>query len=128
MSVNVCSKIRSPNGTISFLHVSTNPIPDEELRSTEDLSSTGPTVTDRHARALTAVSAYGASVALNKTRQRPVSAKIASSQGEVKVIFRVFSRRIHAKTSTVGLEHCVPAFSARALIISLLGIPVTLNP
>ena len=54
------------------------------MKPTEDLSSTGPTVTDRHAKALTAVSAYGASVALNKTRQRPVSAKMASSQGEVK--------------------------------------------
>lgn len=71
----------------SLVYHSSNPIPDEELtRSTEDLSSTGPTVTDRHIRALTAVSAYGASVALNKTRQRPVSAKIASTQGEGKMI------------------------------------------
>ena len=53
------------------------------MKPTEDLSSTGPSVTDRHTKALTAVSAYGASVALNKTRQRPVSAKMASSQGEV---------------------------------------------
>jgi len=60
---------------------STNPNTDKEMRTMEDLSSTGSTETDRHARALTAVSAYGASVALNKTRQRPLSAKIASSQG-----------------------------------------------
>lgn len=59
-----------------------NPATDEHLlRPSEDLSNTGSTMTDRHARALTAVSAYGASVALNKTRQRPVSAKVASSQG-----------------------------------------------
>lgn len=86
--------MRSPKVTVSLFtcFVSTNPILDDEMKSTEDLSSTGPTVIDRHARALTAVSAYGASVALNKTRQRPVSAKIASSQGEVKAIFSVFIR------------------------------------
>ena len=96
---DVCSKIRSPNGNISFFtcFVRTNPIPDDEMKHAEDLSSTGPTVTDRHARALTAVSAYGASVALNKTRQRPMSAKILSSQGEVKAIFGVLNRRIHGK-------------------------------
>lgn len=61
---------------------SLNPTPEEDLtRSTEDLSSTGSTITDRHARTLTAVSAYGTSVALNKTRHRPVSAKVASSPG-----------------------------------------------
>lgn len=86
--------MRSPKVIVSLLtcFVSTNPIPDDEMKPTEDLSSTGPTVIDRHTRALTAVSAYGASVALNKTRQRPVSAKIASSQGEVKAIFSVFIR------------------------------------
>ena len=40
---------------------------------------------DRHARAFTAVSAYGTSVALNKTRQRPVSAKVTGSQGKVNI-------------------------------------------
>ncbi|XP_058965337.2 tubulin polyglutamylase TTLL5 isoform X1 [Pocillopora verrucosa] len=61
---------------------SSNPTPDGDfIRPTEDLSSTGPMVTDRHARALTAVSAYGTSVALNKTRHRPMSAKVAGSPG-----------------------------------------------
>lgn len=121
LSADVSSKTPCPKVTIFFFayFVSSNPIPDEEMvRSTEDLSSTGPTVTDRHARALTAVSAYGASVALNKTRQRPVSAKIASSQGEVKAIFSVFSRRIHAKNQCwLGAQRCLllaQAFSTRA--------------
>ena len=95
------------------------------MKPTEDLSSTGPTVTDRHARALTAVSAYGASVALNKTRQRPVSAKVASSQGEaVKAIFASLNVEYTNKIG-VGLEHrggcCEFKLSPRALCISLLG-------
>lgn len=89
--------------------VSTNPNTDKEMRPMEDLSSTGSTETDRHARALTAVSAYGASVALNKTRQRPVSAKIVSSQGELKAVFNLFSRRIHAKKKLcwLGAQTCL---------------------
>ena len=91
------------------------------MKPTEDLSSTGPTVTDRHARALTAVSAYGASVALNKTRQRPVSAKVASSQGEIFASLNVeYTNKIG-----IGLEHrggcCEFKLSPRALCISLLG-------
>jgi len=100
--------------------VSTNPNTDKEFRSMEDLSSTGSTETDRHARALTAVSAYGASVALNKTRQRPVSAKIASSQGELKAVFSLVSRRIHAKKNSVCLEHGLACFLHAPLNISLL--------
>ena len=63
-----------------------NPTADEQLqRPPEDLSSTDSSMADRHARAFTAVSAYGTSVALNKTRQRPVSAKVTGSQGKVNV-------------------------------------------
>lgn len=78
---------------------STNPIPDEEMKPTEDLSSTGPIVTDRHAKALTAVSAYGTSVALNRTRQRPVSAKMASSQGTDRIhrVGRPVSAKPHSR-------------------------------
>lgn len=100
--------------------VSTNPNTDKEMRSMEDLSSTGSTETDRHARALTAVSAYGASVALNKTRQRPLSAKIASSQGELKAVFSLVSRRIHAQKNSVGLEHRLACFLHATLNIFLL--------
>ena len=61
-----------------------NPTADEQLqRPPEDLSNTDSSMADRHARAFTAVSAYGTSVALNKTRQRPVSAKVTGSQGQV---------------------------------------------
>ena len=63
-----------------------NPTADEQLeRPPEDLSSTDSSMADRHARAFTAVSAYGTSVALNKTRQRPVSAKVTGSQGKVNI-------------------------------------------
>ena len=63
---------------------SSNPALDGELlRPTDDLSKTGSIVLDRHMRALSAVSAYGSSVALNRTRQRPVSASILSTQGKM---------------------------------------------
>ncbi|XP_068683988.1 tubulin polyglutamylase TTLL5-like [Montipora foliosa] len=54
---------------------------DQSSRPMDELNSTGTSVTDRHARALTAVSAYGASVALRKNRQRPLSAKVPRLQG-----------------------------------------------
>lgn len=112
MSADVPSKTLS-KATVSFFtcFVSTNPNTDKEMKSMEDLSSTGSTETDRHARALTAVSAYGASVALNKTRQRPVSAKIASSQGELKADFSLVSRRIHAKKTVLAWSTDLLAFS-----------------
>ena len=122
MSADVRSKTLS-KAFVSFFtcFVSTNPNTDKEMRSMEDLSSTGSTETDRHARALTAVSAYGASVALNKPRQRPVSAKIASSQGELKAAFSLVSRRIHAKKKTsVGLEYRLACFLHAPLNVSLL--------
>ncbi|XP_067031983.1 tubulin polyglutamylase TTLL5-like [Acropora muricata] len=53
----------------------TTPV-DHLLRPTDDLNSTGTSFTDRHSKALTAVAAYGASAALNKSRQRPLSAKV----------------------------------------------------
>ncbi|XP_015774743.1 PREDICTED: tubulin polyglutamylase TTLL5-like [Acropora digitifera] len=53
----------------------TTPV-DRLLRPTDDLNSTGTSFTDRHSKALTAVAAYGASVALNKSQQRPLSAKV----------------------------------------------------
>ncbi|KAK2550754.1 Tubulin polyglutamylase TTLL5 [Acropora cervicornis] len=53
----------------------TTPV-DRLSRPTDDLNSTGTSFTDRHSKALTAVAAYGASVALNKSRQRPLSAKV----------------------------------------------------
>lgn len=52
------------------------------MRFTEDLSSTGQSkMSNRHMRALSAVSAYGASVALHRPTHRPTSAKMACTQG-----------------------------------------------
>ena len=107
--------------TISFCFVSTNPIPDEEMKPTEDLSSTSSTVTGRHAKALIAVSAYGASVALNKTRQRPVSAKMASLQGEVKNT-QVLVLAWNTEVAAASVSSLLALF-----IISLLGRCVRLG-
>lgn len=92
------------------------------MKPTEDLSSTGATATDRHAKALTAVSAYGTSVALNRTRQRPVSAKMASSQGEVKntQVVRVLASSTVVATASVSFLHAL-------FIVSLLGRRVRLR-
>lgn len=91
------------------------------MKPTEDLSSTGPIVTDRHAKALTAVSAYGTSVALNRTRQRPVSAKMASSLGEVKnTQVVVLASSTEVATASVSFLHAL-------FIISLLGRRVRLG-
>ena len=49
----------------------------EDLSSTESVSADK---RERHSRAVTAVSAYGTSVALNRTRQRPASARASSAQ------------------------------------------------
>ena len=76
-------------------------------------------MTDRHAKALTAVSAYGASVALNKTRQRPMSAKIASSQGEMK--------NSHVTVLAWSTEVVAPSVDFLLFIIFLLGRRVRLG-
>ena len=59
----------------------TTPV-DHLLRPIDDLNSTGTSFTDRHSKALTAVAAYGASAALNKSRQRPLSAKVHRIQSK----------------------------------------------
>ena len=54
---------------------------DNNLVNSRESSYDNVSLAEKRRRFISAVTAYGSSVAINKTKPRPASAKIASSQG-----------------------------------------------